>query len=52
MSPLAYIVKTGAATLAEISALARTDKPAAEKLKQWAVEEMNVMGVEQDAPKA
>jgi hypothetical protein len=50
MTALSYIVKSGACSLAEMSALMRTDKASADTLKKWAVEEMNALGVPLDAP--
>jgi len=46
MTPMTYIVKAGACTLAELSQLARTDKPAVDTLKVWAKEEMAALGIE------
>lgn len=40
MSPLNYIVKSGAATLSELSALTRTSKADVEQLKEWAAAEI------------
>lgn len=50
MTPMTYIVKAGAATLPELSALTRTDKPSVDRLKQMATEEMNALGIQIDVP--
>lgn len=46
MTPLNYIVKSGCATLAEVSALTRSDKASIDRLKEMAIEEMNALGIE------
>ena len=45
MNPLSYIVRQGAATLAELSQLKREFPKDMETLKAWAVEEMNELGI-------
>ena len=50
MTALTYIVKSGACTLAEMSALMRTDKASSDVLKKWAVDEMKALDIPVDGP--
>lgn len=50
MSPLNYIVKSGAATLAELSALTRASKFDVDTLKTWAAEEIAFRNANEKAP--
>lgn len=45
MTPLSYIVKSGAGTLSEVSGMTRTDKPGITRMKEMAIEEMKVFGI-------
>ena len=43
---LKYIIDSGAATSRELLELAKVDKEGSDKLRQWAQEEMDALGME------